>query len=64
MLNLLHIYCERLNTLEFDLTGIVASKQLGPWPLPDITLFSRVHEKELTGAPTWPCFFYTWVVFA
>ena len=27
-----------------DLTLWVASKQLGPWPQPDITLFSRMYE--------------------
>ena len=27
-----------------DLTLSVASKQLGPWPQPDITLFSRMYE--------------------
>ena len=46
MLKLLHIYCERLNILEFlcNWSYIAASKQFGPWPLPDITLFSQVYE--------------------
>ena len=49
MLKLLHIYCERLNLLEFlyNWSYIVASKQLGPWPLPDTTLFNRLYYGDL-----------------
>ena len=37
-------------------------KQLGPWPPPDITLFSRMYEKELTGASNLASLFFApWV---
>ena len=37
---------------------MVANKKLGPWPPPDITLFSRLYEYLKTLVlPTWPRFF-------